>query len=276
MNAPQISIVTVNLNDRSGLRVTLDSLVRQTYQQYELLVIDGDSIDGSAKFAQTFSNVTTVISEPDDGIYYAMNKGLRLARGSYVLFLNSGDALVDETCLFDAARYCMEKENADKLLFLRAVVVDGDRIAWMSPPESVDQSNWTEWVSGRRLPNHQCTLYPRSYYSKHGFDEDLQVFSDSDYTLKALSLGFPMVFIDKQFAVFQLGGVSSIPGSLRKAMKLAEESTELAIRYQPKTSRFFVSKAYMRFIAKWAMYKMLGRNLHFRLLSLRNSRCRLN
>ena len=91
---PLISIITVNLNDVEGLKRTMTSVFEQTYKEYEYIVIDGGSTDGSKEYIESHSDkIDTWVSEKDSGIYNAMNKGIKVATGEYFLFLNSGDWL---------------------------------------------------------------------------------------------------------------------------------------------------------------------------------------
>ena len=93
----KLSIVTINYNNLAGLRKTMESVFSQTCKDFEYIVIDGSSTDGSAEYVRTQADKLTYwVSEPDTGIYNAMNKGVRAATGEYVLMLNSADSLVDE------------------------------------------------------------------------------------------------------------------------------------------------------------------------------------
>ncbi|MDR2910496.1 MAG: glycosyltransferase [Bacteroidales bacterium] len=92
----KLSIITINLNNVAGLQKTIESVVKQTFTDYEYIVIDGGSTDGSADIIKQHANkITYWVSEPDKGIYNAMNKGIRVAKGEYCLFLNSGDWLIN-------------------------------------------------------------------------------------------------------------------------------------------------------------------------------------
>lgn len=93
MSAPSFSIVTIVRNDLDGLKATLDSLKSQTYVDYESIVVDGASTDGTAEWARAnrAGSRAVVVSEPDRGVYDAMNKGLGLASGDLVCFMNAGD-----------------------------------------------------------------------------------------------------------------------------------------------------------------------------------------
>ena len=95
MEVIKISIITINFNNSKGLVQTLDSVAQQTYNNYEHIIIDGASTDGSKSIIEQYKNknphVTYWVSEKDEGIYNAMNKGITHAQGQYLLFLNSGD-----------------------------------------------------------------------------------------------------------------------------------------------------------------------------------------
>ena len=106
----KLSIITINRNNAAGLRDTMQSVVSQTSRDFEYIVVDGASTDGSVEvikeLAPLFGDGLKWLSEPDNGIFSAMNKGIRMAEGTYCLFLNSGDSLynsqvVDEFVQFD-------------------------------------------------------------------------------------------------------------------------------------------------------------------------------
>ena len=91
----KISIITINYNNKSGLEKTIESVLQQTYDNIEYLVIDGNSTDGSKDVIKKYKHrISYWVSEPDSGIYNAMNKGGTKATGDYLLFLNSGDVLL--------------------------------------------------------------------------------------------------------------------------------------------------------------------------------------
>ena len=91
----KISIITINYNNCEGLRRTIESVVNQTCRDFEYIIIDGGSTDGSVDVIKRYAdNIDYWVSEPDKGIYNAMNKGIRMATGDYVQILNSGDMFV--------------------------------------------------------------------------------------------------------------------------------------------------------------------------------------
>ena len=105
----KLSIITVNLNNAGGLQKTIESVVTQTWLDFELIIVDGDSTDGSVEVIQQFNDSAIPqfhwVSEPDSGVYQAMNKGIRMAQGEYLLFLNSGDFLVDSNVLSQVFKF---------------------------------------------------------------------------------------------------------------------------------------------------------------------------
>src|SRR5688572_2580399 len=95
----KLSIITINLNNRDGLQKTIQSVASQTGVAVEFIVVDGGSVDGSADLIKNSPFVTKYISEKDSGVYHAQNKGIDMATGKYLLFLNSGDYLYESDTL---------------------------------------------------------------------------------------------------------------------------------------------------------------------------------
>ena len=97
---PKLSIITINYNNLEGLKKTFESVFMQTYQDFEYIVIDGGSTDGSKEYiAENADKINYWVSEPDKGVYHAMNKGIMKANGEYLLFINSGDELFENNTI---------------------------------------------------------------------------------------------------------------------------------------------------------------------------------
>ena len=108
----KITIITVVRNDVGHLESTMQSVLQQTLSEIEYLVIDGDSSDGTVELIKKYSDkLTRWISEPDKGVYDAMNKGIALSTGDFVYFLNSGDTLLSSTTLADMHLEQVEDKN---------------------------------------------------------------------------------------------------------------------------------------------------------------------
>jgi len=100
MQKKYISIITINFNNRNGLLKTIETVIAQTFKEVEYIIIDGGSTDGSVDVIQQYQDkINYWISEKDDGVYDAMNKGIQKATGKYLYFLNSGDCLASEDVL---------------------------------------------------------------------------------------------------------------------------------------------------------------------------------
>ena len=97
-----LSIITINYNNAAGLEKTIKSVISQTCKRYEFIIIDGGSKDGSKDIIEKYQDqITYWVSEPDNGIYNAMNKGVKVAKGEYCIFMNSGDIFVDNDVIRD-------------------------------------------------------------------------------------------------------------------------------------------------------------------------------
>ncbi len=132
----KLSIITINFNNRNGLERTARSIVEQTFRDYEWIVIDGGSTDGSQDILKEYSaHIAFGVSERDGGIYEAMNKGLERASGEYVQFLNSGDSFIDRDVL---ERVFADNRLADVNYGDQWCVLDGSIIEKRRYPETMD------------------------------------------------------------------------------------------------------------------------------------------
>ena len=125
MGRPLFSIITITFNAAGTLPATLKSVERQTFTDYEYLIVDGASTDGTVAIAQHSAAVSSVTSEPDKGLYDAMNKGLRKARGCYLVFLNAGDAFHEPDTLQKIAD-SIEKNDPD-IVYGETALVGSER-----------------------------------------------------------------------------------------------------------------------------------------------------
>lgn len=202
----KLSIITINYNNHAGLCRTIDSVLRQSArQQIEYIVVDGDSTDGSAELlAGHDDKIDISISEPDSGIYNAMNKGVRRASGDYCLFLNSGDVLHDSMVL---ERILPKLEGTDfvigKILF----------------SNSGQLSDVAEPLTMRRFYNgsipHPATFIKRGWLLKYPYDENLKIVSDWKFFIQALILdNAPYKLIGNIITDFDCEGISGTDKAL--------------------------------------------------------------
>lgn len=173
----RISIITVNRNNYVGLRKTIDSVVSQSVRPFEYIVIDGASTDGSDKLLKEFNDeISYSVSEPDSGIYNAMNKGLSHSSGDYCLFLNSGDALYDSEVLANLSHLSFDED-------LIIGQLEFDNGSMMRTPEELSLLYFTK----HSLP-HGATLIKRGLLERNPYDETLKIVSDWKFFLQEVVL----------------------------------------------------------------------------------------
>jgi glycosyltransferase involved in cell wall biosynthesis len=186
---PVISIITVVLNRAKDIRYTLDSITKQDYPAIEYILIDGGSDDGTLAIIGEFkTGITKCISEPDHGIYDAMNKGLQMATGDYVLFINGGDALHEADTISKLASIIAHQELRPDIIYGECMFVDTDRKPLgtrselrKNPLPKVLTFNSFELGSN---VTHQCFLVRRSICDLYNLQYRLS--SDIDWMLHCI------------------------------------------------------------------------------------------
>ena len=203
MNNPLISILTVNLNNAAGLEKTIGSVLRQPYKPIEFIVIDGDSIDESKSILTKYAQqIQVTISEKDTGIYNAMNKGIAKSNGEYLLFLNSGDILLDKNPL----QQLISTGNNSDLIFGNIQVSDVDKKRNGIFPDILS----FKFFYINSLP-HPCTLIKRSLFNLVGlYREDFKIVSDwAFFVLAVCKYNCSYKHVNVLVADFDSGGISS-------------------------------------------------------------------
>lgn len=214
-----ISVITINRNNQQGLLRSVDSIAQQTVRPFEYVVIDGASDDGSRELALSRSEVITLlISEKDEGIYDAMNKGLTHCTGDYVYFLNSGDCLCHPQVL-EQLSHC--GSDADLIYGNMIWQSSGEK---MVPPPVIDVPLFvlgTLW--------HPCVLVKREVFSRYGgFDKTFRIAGDYEFLLRVLiRYGISSVYHDIDLSVFDVGGVSNDPAAAELEKHERQRSWEL-------------------------------------------------
>jgi glycosyltransferase involved in cell wall biosynthesis len=204
--SPLVTIITVNRNNIAGLHATLDSVVGQSFNDYEHIIIDGGSDDGSAELLGKYPHrAPSSITEPDKGIYNAMNKGITRAKGVYILFLNSGDELHDNGVLTNMAQHL----NGHDLVYGRDTLVKADDTRWLKPyPDLMTFS----FMFRDTLP-HSATFIRKQLFDTVGlYDEDMQICSDWKFFMLALfKHGCSSLYAPVPVSIFGLDGISANP-----------------------------------------------------------------
>ncbi len=212
---PKLSIITINYNDSAGLQKTLDSIALQTFTEYESIVIDGGSNDESISVIKSFINSGIKsykwISEPDNGIYNAMNKGIQKANGEYCFFLNSGDYLINTTVL---ERVFSFKPTCD-VVYGNLVVHFKGKFEGIS--KGKDTLTLLDLYSS--VIKHQASFIKRELFDRFGYyDESLKIVADWAFFLKAIGFNnATFQYINIDIACFDNNGFSNNNPELCKA-----------------------------------------------------------
>lgn len=180
MDNHKISVITINYNDKAGLEKTIKSVISQTFKNFEFIIIDGNSDDGSKEVLNTYSNyITYWVSEPDKGIYNAMNKGIKMATGDYTLFLNSGDRLHD-TEVLESVNNLMDK-NLD--IYYGDIIYD--EIVQHTERTFPDKLTFAFFFE--QNISHQASFIKRSLFDTiFLYDENFKIVSDWEFFTYAI------------------------------------------------------------------------------------------
>ncbi len=224
----KLSIITITYNNLAGLQKTAASVLAQTATDFEWVIIDGDSTDGTKAYLDTLRADTgrlalhplaalQIVSEPDTGIYNAMNKGIRMAQGEYIQILNAGDCLaaadVTERMLSELSRLAQEK-TVDILYGNMLKVDESGRVIGKSG--EVERS-LRQYYSATL--NHDCAYIRRALFDVYGFyDESLRIVSDWKWYLQAIGMGHvDPIYVDIDVTLFDSAGISETNLDLRQA-----------------------------------------------------------
>lgn len=206
----KLSIITINRNNAAGLEKTLQSVTAQTFKEFEYIVIDGastdDSVDVIKKHESQFAHLKWV-SEPDSGIYNAMNKGIRMATGEYIQILNSADCLAafDVTEKMLAA---LEKAGNPSIFYGNMVKCFSDGRKMVDKCFAGQEITMLGMFTGTL--NHDPAYIRRDLFEKYGYyDESLKIVSDWKWYLQAIILGGEKPqYVDMDVTLFDMTGIS--------------------------------------------------------------------
>lgn len=199
---PKISIVTVSYNSDKYIDQTITSVAAQTYENIEYIIIDGGSNDGTIDIIKkNEAHIDRWMSEPDDGIAHAMNKGIDLATGDYILFLHSDDYLLNPKAIEEAS--LLFKNKLDIYIF-PVILKDNDTFKRsLARPLNF----WTNFKMGSC---HQGQFCSKKLFEKLGvFDTDFKITMDYDFLLRAYRADASSLSINIPISVMRLTGISS-------------------------------------------------------------------
>ncbi len=190
-------------NNARDIERTIKSVLNQTYKKIEYIVIDGASTDGTLEIIQKYTaQISKIVSEPDKGIYDAMNKGLALATGDYVLFMNSGDEIYDDTTVeevFDT------EAGADIYYGETEMFNDNWESLGRRRHEAPENFDWTSFKFGMNI-SHQAIYIRRSILVP--YDLKYKYSADIDWIIKAAKKASSIVNVHRYVAKYLVGGMS--------------------------------------------------------------------
>lgn len=224
MHKPKITVVTVCLNTADTIAATIESVLGQTYENMEYLVIDGLSTDGTEEIIRRYEDDPRIriLSEQDSGLYNAMNKGLDLCSGQYILYMNSGDLFHDENVVTDMAPY------------LEADLVYGNTVRRRASGDQLEKYHGRHklmWLllSGRMM-SHQSLFVRTGVMRKFRFDERYQICADYDFVVRAKRNRCSIRYIDRTISIVNnTEGISSQPENYERMR--AEDDRSLRENY---------------------------------------------
>ena len=197
----ELSIITINYNNKAGLQKTIDSVICQTWKDYEWIVIDGGSTDGSRELIEQYQQYFSCwCSEADNGIYNAMNKGIAKANGDYLNFMNSGDMFYDKTvleCIFGNSR------GGD--------IIYGDWLKDYTTHEEIVSIPVNKlWSTLWRQNICQQTMFVKTELLKQkGFDDSMFIIADWKRLVELLLSGATIEYIPHTVCRYDMNGISS-------------------------------------------------------------------
>jgi glycosyltransferase involved in cell wall biosynthesis len=179
-----LSIITINLNNREGLRKTIESVIAQTFKKIQYIIIDGGSTDGSVDVIKEYAdNINYWVSETDNGYANAHNKGIKQSTGDYLLFLNSGDYLSETTVLSDAFKYSFDEEIIYGDLYFETAGAD------FVLKEYPSKLTFDFFFSHNESLPHPSSFIKKSLFLKVGlYGEKLKIVNDWEFWMKAIFL----------------------------------------------------------------------------------------
>ena len=311
----KLSIITINYNNAEGLRKTLASVASQTYAEIEHIIIDGGSTDESVEIIREYADnqakgerlevkgeengkadtpastpytlhhtppthIVRWISEPDKGIYNAMNKGIRMATGDYIQILNSGDilaapdvtermvdALKAHQCKVESVK-CKGGENgaAEMNMPYRLencpAIFYGNMTKVNAAGQIVGKSGYTEYSLRQFYSstlNHDCAYIRKDLFEEYGlYDENLKIVSDWKWYLQAIGLGrVKPEYVDIDVTIFDDGGISETNLELRnkERRQVLEELLPPAVLWDYDTHAFEMEQ--MNRLRRWKLYPLV-------------------
>lgn len=194
----KISIVTVTFNAAKTLEQTIQSLISQTYHDIEFIIIDGASSDGTIDIINKYANkITYWISEPDNGIYDAMNKSLKIATGDFLLFMGADDVFYKHDIIEIMAKQMIHSN----IVYYGNVLFKG--------LNKIHNGKFNKIKWGTTNISHQAIFYPKSIYKSYSYNTKYKIYADYAYNLILLKNNVKFIYVNEIITLYSMEGVSA-------------------------------------------------------------------
>lgn len=225
----RISVITVTFNAISMLKKTVHSVLEQEGADIEYIIIDGGSVDGTKYYLESIEDTrVSFVSEKDEGIYDAMNKGIKMVSGQYIMFMNAGDVFFDKNVIRDIV---LEIDDNTSVLYGNAMDVYENIVK-----ENIYPSKLSEFyfLRGNGIC-HQVMATRTDLLQLYGFNTNYRICADKDFVIKLFVKGYLFKHIDRIICFYDRSGISSSENSKRI---LLSETKEMLFEYFPIKARF--------------------------------------
>jgi glycosyltransferase involved in cell wall biosynthesis len=227
---PFFSVITPSYNSGKTISESIKSVLGQSFTNYELIIIDGLSTDDTVKIASSFKDdKLQVLSAPDKGIYDAMNKGIKMAKGQWLYFLGSDDTLYDDTILAKVSDVIKRKPKT-KIVF-------GDVYTSDDTIERYTNYQFTELLD--RCINHQAIFYHHTLFADKLYSLEYKISSDWDFNLQVFTRKNHPVYLKQLIAKYNLAGASGDWQTGPEYLNSFKNKKDVIIRYKGKRNLYF-------------------------------------
>ena len=220
---PLITVVTVVFNDEKFLEETILNIINQSYDNMEYIIIDGGSTDGTLDIIKKYEHVIDYwVSESDKGIYDAMNKGINLATGDWLNFMNSGDSFHSDIII----KKIFNNDIKEDVVFGKSISYHKEYQSLRYENFETERENWYLY----KMPNHQATFIRKNIYKKLTYDLDFKYSSDTDYLRKVFNTS-DFFESNEVISLFKLGGKSNYYGNFNTYKDILINSIKVDKKY---------------------------------------------
>lgn len=252
---PLLTVLTVVFNGAETLERTILSVINQSYDNVEFIIIDGGSTDGTLDIIRKYEHVIDYwLSEPDDGIYDAFNKAVRCASGDWLCFIGADDYLWDDDVLSNIAPSLLNAPPELKLIYGSVAIINSRQEPIYHTGEPWEAAK-SKWGFSTPIP-HQGLLHRRSWFEQYGlYDTTFRIAGDYENLLRGYPNENALFIPDLVVTGMALGGVSSTPKNSIKSLKEMYFAQRKHLR---KTSKVSILLAFTRVYMRFILQSLLG------------------